>query len=230
VVSACIIVPALDAVATIGAVVGGLRATVKAPVYVVDDGSTDATGAVAGRAGAIVLRHPRNLGKGAAIRTGLAAAAREGYDVALSVDADGQHPADSAEAVLHGSSDARALVLGVRDLASDGAPRANRFGNAVSNFFVSKFAGTPLRDTQCGLRRYPVRATLALGARARGFAFEAEVVLRALAEGVPVVEAPIRTVYPTAAGHGSHFRLPGDPAKIVGTVLWTVSELRLRRP
>lgn len=226
--SACVIVPALDAAGTVGAVVSGLRSSLGKTVFVVDDGSCDDTGAVAERAGARVLRHARNLGKGQALRSGLAAAAREGFDVALSVDADGQHPDDAARAVLEGSGDPRALVLGVRDLVQDGAPRANRFGNGVSNFFVSRFAGTPLRDTQCGLRRYPVNATLALGARARGFAFEAEVVLRAIAAGLTVVEAPIRTVYPPPAGRRSHFRVPVDPVRIVGTVLWTVSELRLR--
>jgi glycosyltransferase involved in cell wall biosynthesis len=230
VVSACVIVPAFDAAGTVGGVVSGLRSALGKPVYVVDDGSSDETGAVAANAGARVLRHPRNLGKGQALRSGLAAAARGGFEVALSVDADGQHPHDSARAVLEGSSDPQALVLGVRDLVQDGAPRANRFGNGVSNFFVSRFAGTPLRDTQCGLRRYPVGATLALGARARGFAFEAEVVLRAIAAGLTVVEAPIRTVYPAPEWRRSHFRVPIDPARIIGTVLWTVSDLRLRGP
>ena len=235
-VSACIIVPALDAAATVGRVVAELRAALGTPVYVVDDGSTDATGRVASEAGALVVRHEVNRGKGEALRSGLAAAARGGYDVALSVDADGQHPTESAKAVLEGSGDPNALVLGVRDLASDGAPRANRFGNAVSNFFVSRFAGRSLRDTQCGLRRYPVTATLDLASRATGFAFEAEVILRALAAGLPVVEVPIRAIYPPpsswrgrrTAPAGSHFRVPRDPARIIGTVIRTVSELRLR--
>jgi hypothetical protein len=121
-------------------------------------------------------------------------------------------------------------VLGVRDLAGEGAPRANRFGNAVSNFFLSRFTGRRLRDTQCGLRRYPVDATLGLGARAQGFAFEAEVVLRAVAKGLTIVEVPVRSLYPPASGRQSHFSVVADPARIVGTVVWTVSELRLRRP
>lgn len=221
--------PAFDAAATVGAVVSELRAALGEPIYVVDDGSTDATARVAREAGAVIVRHGSNRGKGEALRSGLVAAAKGGHDVALSVDADGQHPAESARAVLEGSGDPNALVLGVRDLVGDGAPRSNRFGNAVSNFFVSRFAGRSLSDTQCGLRRYPVRATLDLGARASGFAFEAEVVLRAVAGGLPVVEVPIRAFYPVAARARSHFRVPSDPARIVGTVLRTVSELRLRR-
>jgi glycosyltransferase involved in cell wall biosynthesis len=230
VLSACAIVPALDAAGTIADVVRGLKATLAIPVVVVDDGSTDATASLAAAEGAVVIRHPANRGKGAALRTGLARAASEGWTVAVTVDADGQHPARSAAVVLAGSGDPRALVLGVRDLVSAGAPRSNRFGNAVSNFFVSLFGGRALRDTQCGLRRYPVRETLALGASASGFAYEAEVVLRALAAGLPVVETPIDAVYPPASERRTHYRRGADSARIVGTVVSTVAQLWLRRP
>ena len=226
--SACAIVPAFEAAATVGAVIDDLRSSLDVPVIVVDDGSNDATGRVAREHGASVIRHARNLGKGAALRTGLREAARRGLRVAVTADADGQHPGMSARAVLTGCDDPGALVLGVRDLERDGAPRSNQFGNAVSNFFLSAFAGRSLRDTQCGLRRYPVRETLALKARADGFAFEGEVVLRAVRGGVPVVEVPIAVVYPPDGAGRSHFRRIADPTKIVGTIARTVVELRLR--
>ncbi len=224
---ACVIVPALDAASTVGAVVDDLRATLALPVIVVDDGSVDATAEVARAHGAIVVRHERNRGKGAAIRAGLREAERRGRQVAVTVDADGQHPGASARIVLDGSDDPRALVLGVRDLVRDGAPASNRFGNGVSNYFLSLFAQRTLRDTQCGLRRYPVAQTLGLAARARGFAYEGEVVLRALAAGLPVVEVPISVVYSPAGHQGSHFRRVLDPTRIVATVVRTVFELRL---
>lgn len=224
----CAVVPALDAAATVGPVVEGLAA-LGLRVLVVDDGSRDATADVARAAGAQVVRHERNRGKGAAIRSGLAEAARHGATRAVTVDADGQHPAAAARAVLEGSGDPRALVLGVRDLVRAGAPRSNRFGNGVSNFFLSRFASRTLRDTQCGLRRYPVRETLALGARADGFAFEAEVVLRALAAGLPVIEVPVSVVYPSREERRTHFHNVRDPASIIGTVVRTVLELRRRK-
>jgi len=226
--SACAIVPAFDAAATVGRVVDDVGAALGTPVIVVDDGSGDATAQAARERGARVVRHERNRGKGAALVTGLREAARLGASVAVTVDADGQHPGASARTVLQGSDDPRALVLGVRDLVRDGAPRSNRFGNGVSNFFLSAFAGRRLRDTQCGLRRYPVRETLGLGASASGYAFEAEVVLRALAAGLPVVERPVEVVYPPASERRSHFRNVRDPARIVTTVVRTVVELRLR--
>lgn len=227
--SACAIVPALDAADTIGHVVMGLRTALGLPVLVVDDGSRDGTAGVAARHGASVIVHERNFGKGEALLTGLRRAASDGHAVALTVDADGQHPAASAAVVLSASDDPQALVLGVRDLPGDGAPRSNRFGNSVSNFFLSAFARRQLADTQCGLRRYPVAETLALGTRARGFAFEAEIVLRAVAAGVPIVETPIRVIYPHESERRTHFRRVADPARIVAAVVSTVLELRLQR-
>lgn len=224
----CAVVPALDAAPTVGPVVLGLR-ELGLTVIVVDDGSRDATGDSARAAGAEVVRHERNRGKGAAIRTGIIEAERRGFVRAVTVDADGQHPASAARTVLGSASDSRALVLGVRDLVAAGAPRGNRFGNRVSNFFLSLFARRRLGDTQCGLRRYPVRETLALGARADGFAFEAEVILRAIAAGLPVVEVPVGVVYPSRQDRRTHFHSIRDPASIVGTVVRTVLELRTGR-
>jgi glycosyltransferase involved in cell wall biosynthesis len=224
----CAIVPAYNAAESLGRVVEDLKACLGVPILVVDDGSADET-SVAGRAhGAQVFRHPANRGKGAALRTGLAEAARAGFRIAVTVDADGQHPGVSAKAVLLATEDPRALVLGVRNLVRDGAPAGNRFGNAVSNFFLSQFSGRALKDTQCGLRRYPVRETLDLGARADGYAFEGEVVLRAIAARLPIVEVDITAIYPPAHERKSHFRRLVDPARIVGTVARTAFELRLR--
>ena len=227
-VGACAIVPAFDACSTLAPVVTGLRAALAVPVIVVDDGSRDATELVARDCGAIVVGHPENRGKGAALRTGLAEAARRGMTMAVAVDADGQHPAESALSVLRGSDDPRALVLGVRDLVRDGAPASNQFGNNVSNFFLSMFSGRRLRDTACGLRRYPVAETLALGARADRYEFEAEVVLRAIAAGLVIVEVPVVAIYPPPGGQ-THRRSVADPMRIVAVVARTAAELRFGR-
>jgi glycosyltransferase involved in cell wall biosynthesis len=231
-IGACAIVPALNAEATLGTVVEGVRHALGAPVIVVDDGSRDATARVALAHGAIVVRHDRNRGKGAALGSGLREARARGFGVAVTVDADGQHPAASARIVLDASDDPRALVLGVRDLVRDGAPPSNRFGNAVSNLFLSRFAHRPIRDTQCGLRRYPVLETLRLGARAEGFAFEGEILLRALDAGLPLVEVSVGVFYPSSSRRTSpsHFRLVADPARIVATIVYTVLDLRLHGP
>ncbi|MEO7331438.1 MAG: hypothetical protein ABI193_22880, partial [Minicystis sp.] len=138
---------------------------------------------------------------------------------AVSVDADGQHPAADARRLLD-DDDARALILGIRDLASAGAPRANQLSNRISNFFLSFFARRPFLDTQCGLRRYPLAATLGLGARDEGYAFEAEVILRAVAAGLPIVETPVAVLYPP--DRLTHFDSVKDPARIISRVLKTL--------
>jgi glycosyltransferase involved in cell wall biosynthesis len=229
---ACVIVPAYQAARSIGDVVRDLAKTLACDpsnVFVVDDGSTDGTADVAEKSGARVVRCLGNGGKGAALVRGFREAERAGFALALTVDADGQHPAESALEVLMASDDPMDLVLGVRDLRRDGAPRKNRFSNGVSNFFLSRFSGRPLRDTQCGLRRYPIRPTLALGASAKGYAFEAEVILRAIARGIRIVEREVRVIYPAEQERVSHFDSVRDPARIVGAVVSTLYDLRRTR-
>jgi len=223
----CAIVPAFDAAATVGRVIDDLREALDVGVIVVDDGSTDSTGYIAAGHGAQVVRHERNLGKGAAILSGLREAVAQGIRLAVTVDADGQHPASSARRILEGCADPRTLVLGVRNLLRDGAPRSNRFGNWTSNLFLSVFSGRRLHDTQCGLRRYPVVETLALGTRSLGYAFEAEVLLRATAAKLPLIEVPIDVIYPSDGERRSHFHNVRDPIRIVAAVARTALELRL---
>ena len=128
--------------------------------------------------------------------------------------------------------DPDALLLGVRDMVGAGAPRANQLSNAFSNLVLSGFTGVRFADTQCGLRRYPVAATLAADGGAAGYAFEAEIILRAKASGVPIVEVPIDVIYPPEELRVSHFHSVRDPARIIVRVISTLIETRYmtRRP
>jgi glycosyltransferase involved in cell wall biosynthesis len=225
------VVPAFDAEKTVGSVVEELVAIWPwkrrgGSVIVVDDGSSDGTSRAASLAGAIVLRHETNLGKGAALRTGLSHALSLGARAAVTVDADGQHYTEEALKLANDSSALDTLILGVRDLSRDGAPKKNRFSNGVSNFFLSYFAGRPLADTQCGLRRYPLPLALDLGAVDDGYAFEAECVLRAAKAGVAIHEVPVRVFYPPESLRVSHFDSVRDPARIVFRVLSTLATAR----
>lgn len=223
--SAGILVPAYEAERMLPGVILALREAIPEcaeRLLVIDDGSRDGTAEVARRLGCIVLRHDENRGKGAALRTGLLEAERRGWRVALTVDADGQHPGGAARSVLVASDDPDALVLGIRDLAAAGAPRANRMSNGISNFFLSRFAGRPLADTQCGLRRYPVTKTLALAPKGVRYEFEAEVLLRAVWAGISIVEHPVEVVYPE--DRTTHFTVARDPARIIRRVVATLAE------
>lgn len=224
------IVPALDAESTVGPVARSLLAAgAFDEVVVVDDGSTDATGTAARAAGATVLRHGRNRGKGAALRTGMVHAYARGSRAVVSVDADGQHPASEAVRLARSFAPLDALVLGVRDLRGAGAPRANQWSNAFSDAWVSLFAGRRLADSQCGLRRYPLPATLGLGAIGDGFEYESEAVLLAALGGIPIVEEPVDVWYPPPERRRTHFRVGRDPARIVERLVSTFLDARLGR-
>jgi glycosyltransferase involved in cell wall biosynthesis len=187
-----------------------------APVIVVDDGSTDGSAeAVAAVAGATVVRHERNLGKGAAILTGLAAAETPliAARFAITVDADGQHRPDEARrllAALWPGTAARpqvALVLGARTgMDQTMVPWSSRMGRGFSGFWVWAAGGPRVADSQSGFRAYPVAETLALPTRARRFEFEVEVLVHARRAGIPIREVPVSVAYEPPGGRVSHFR------------------------
>jgi glycosyltransferase involved in cell wall biosynthesis len=229
------VVPAYQAEKSVGSVVRELFEALAADasgakVVVVDDGSTDGTSEAARAAGAQVIRHEHNRGKGHALRTGFAALVAAGADAAVCVDADGQHPPAEAVRLAQLAAPRDALVLGTRDLRAAGAPPKNIFSNNFSNRFLSFALGRTLKDTQCGLRRYPLPETLELGGRASGYGYEAELILRAVRQGFRVVEEPVRVIYPPESERLTHFHSVKDPARIVFRVLYTLATAPRRCP
>jgi glycosyltransferase involved in cell wall biosynthesis len=206
-----VVVPAYQAAASVAGVVTGARAALPdAAVYVVDDGSTDATGAVAAAAGALVLRHPHNRGKGAALAGGIARAVSDGATVLTTIDADGQHPPEALPRLLAPLRDGAAdLVLGAR--ARTGTmPLGRRVTNWLSATLASRIGATPIPDAQTGLRAFSRRLALEvqpLIASYRGYEYEAAFLLAALRGGYAVRSVDIPTIYTRAR---SHFRGWGD--------------------
>jgi glycosyltransferase involved in cell wall biosynthesis len=143
-----VVIPAMNEEHAIGEVVSGLqRVAAWHEILVVDDGSSDATGARAMAAGARVVRHPYNKGNGAAVKTGIRSA---GGEFVLIIDADGQHqPADAVRLAAHlGVFD---LVIGARDAATQ-ATTARRGGNALLNWLASYLTGRQIPDLTSGFR------------------------------------------------------------------------------
>lgn len=182
------------------------------PVYVVDDGSDDATAPLLDRTpGITLLRHRRNLGKGAALLTGMIAAHGDGYRWAVTLDGDGQHrPEDSRRLLVAVSDGARCLVVGCRQGMAENAnvPWSSRFGRQFSNFWVWAAGGPWLSDSQSGFRLYPLPETLSLNVQARRYQFEVEVLVRARRQGLAVRQAAVGVVYQPPGERVSHFR-PG---------------------
>jgi glycosyltransferase involved in cell wall biosynthesis len=214
-----VLVPALNCEATIGAVVAGARRWVP-EVLVVSDGSTDGTVAAATAAGARVIAHDRCCGKGAALLTGLRALVADGFSHVLTMDGDGQHLPEEIPALLAASAAApEALIIGSREFGRLPTTPARLFGNRFANRWVEIACGQALPDTQSGFRVYPLRETLALGLRARHFAFETEVLIRAARRRLPLHSVPVRVYYPPVEERVSHFRPFLDSVRIVFVVL-----------
>ncbi len=151
------LIPAYNARETIGAIVSGTKRHV-GYVLVIDDGSDDGTGKEAAGAGATVIRHLNNRGKGEALKTGFRFLVARGFDAVLTLDADGQHDPDDIPALVSRFEEGAAgIVIGTRMAQRDKIPRYRLIPNLVGNFFLSRASGRPIADSQCGMRVYAAR-------------------------------------------------------------------------
>jgi glycosyltransferase involved in cell wall biosynthesis len=207
-----VLVPAHDEASRIGAVV--TAAARHGPVLVVDDGSSDRTGAMAAAAGAAVLRQQPNQGKGAALRAGFAAALEQGFEAVITLDGDGQHdPAEipaflGAYAQRSVAGQPTELIVGRRDFSR--MPASRRLANTLGTLTLSAAVGRWIPDNQSGYRLIGRRLMAAMApSREDGFAFEVEMIAVCLREGWPLAWVPIRTIYGDEASHiqpGRHLR------------------------
>ncbi len=210
------VIPARDAQDTIGGVVRGLRQAVPGiSVLVVDDGSVDATSARAREAGADVLRHDVNRGKGAALQTGFDEALRRCADRVLTLDADGQHdPAFAAN--LLSAVDRDDVVIGSRDRDRTGMPWIRRATNTFMTWVVSRLARTPIEDSQSGYRAVRAEVLAAVRPRSRRFDFESEFLIGAGRMGFSIGAVSVPTLYNAPGSHINPFR---DTLRFVRLVL-----------
>jgi len=189
------LVPAYNEEDTVASVVGGLLPLVQA-VTVVDDGSSDGTGDRARAAGAVVIRHPVKSGKGAAIRTGLAAILPTACTHVLLVDADLQHKPDESRRLIDVARATGAdLVIGERQFDRDSTPASRYHTNRIGSRALSSFIGVPVADTQCGFRLFAADALRGLRLSARGYEIETEMLVKVRRRGGRVASAPVSAVY-----------------------------------
>ena len=173
------------------------------PVLVVDDGSTDATARRAEEAGAAVLRQYPNRGKGAALQAGFRRALDEGWDAAITLDADGQHDPAEIPRFLRARRETGAdLVVGRRDFRQ--MPLSRRLANELGGRAFSWAVGRSIPDNQSGYRLLSRRLMAAmLDSRETGFELEVEMIAICLRAGWPLAWVPIRTIY---TGESSHIQ------------------------
>ncbi len=164
-------------------------------VLVVDDGSRDDTAIIAEKLGATVVRHGRNLGKGAALRTCLEWAERTGASVVVTLDADGQHDPEEIPnllaPILSGEAD---IVVGGR--ANPGEmPYYRRFGGRVLDRLSGVKVGQVVVDTQSGFKAYSRRAIERVTPAEYGMGADTEMLLKAKLESLRIVQVPVTVRY-----------------------------------
>ena len=184
-------------------------------VMVVDDGSTDGGLDTLKGLDIIVLQHPINRGKGAALLTAAKASRRLGMTHMVSIDADGQHnPDDFKRFVPLVKKDPHAIIVGKRDFQTMDVPGLSRFGRHFSNFWLRLQTGQAVRDTQSGFRSYPLAVLERLKLRENGYAFEVEVLVKAAWAGIALREVDISVYYPPGSERISHFHVFRDNLRL----------------
>lgn len=239
-----VVIPALNAERSIGAVVRDCKALQSGAqslggagqytgesagppllvheVLVVDDGSGDRTAEIARESGAVVVSHPLNHGKGAALKTGFAYAVQNGFDAVITLDADGQHLPREIPKFLAARAEAGAdLIIGGRaHLFGQMLPR-RRFANRFSAWSIAFASKTPVTDSQSGFRLYSAHLLRAVRLRSDGFDMESEVIVYAGCRGFKVITIPIDLGFVDGQST-SHYKPLADSLRIA----WTVARAR----
>ena len=213
-----VVIPALNAERSVGAVVRESK-LVNDDVLVIDDGSSDRTGEMARDAGARVIRHDVNKGKGAALKTGFAYALENGFEVVVTLDADGQHlPHEIPKFMTAYEETGGDLIIGGRaHLFPQMIPR-RRFANRFSARSIAFASKTGVTDSQSGFRLYSAHLLRNVRLRTNGFDLESEVIVYAGCRRFKVVTIPIELGFVDGLST-SHYKPLADTLRIAWTVM-----------
>lgn len=192
----CALIPVYNEASHLRAVVKGCLKHVEA-VFVVDDGSTDGSADLARAAGAVVLRHPRNLGKGVALKTGFREVLRDrAWDAVIVLDGDGQHHWDEIPKFLSAMNEGNYdIVVGNRMKDVRSMPVERTMTNWLSSRVLTALTGQKIRDSQCGFRLVKTSVLRNLVLKTRKYDTESEMLVEAARKGFRVGDVPIQTIY-----------------------------------
>jgi glycosyltransferase involved in cell wall biosynthesis len=198
----CVIVPAYNEATVIADVIQTSKeafAKIKGfdiDIVVINDGSRDQTSSEAKKGGAIVVDHILNSGAGGATLTGLAYARKHKYDIAATMDADGQHaPEDVVKGIKKMDKCSSGLLIGSRLIDSEGMSKTKVLGNKGLSLITKVLFGVNVTDSQSGLRIYSRAAIEKLDWKTTGYEFCSEMIWRAKQLGIEIEEFPIQAIY-----------------------------------
>jgi len=190
-----IVIPAHNEAQRIGPLVAAIR-VLDYDCLVVDDGSLDATGAVASQAGAMVIKTPSKSGKGHALKVGFDQVLKGSYDALIIMDGDGQHsPADIAAFVACYQKTGADIVCGNRMQNPRGMPFVRLMTNGFMSWLISLICRQHIPDTQCGFRLIKTQVLRSIKLECSDFEVETEVLIKARKKGFKVDSVGIQSIY-----------------------------------
>lgn len=191
----CVIIPAYNEHGRIGQVVKAVKEYISC-VVVIDDGSDDDTAKEATTAGAIVLKHEENKGKGVALENGFEWARANGYDFLVTMDADGQHASEDLPVFITSYKQGGVPVLvGNRMGHHDNMPLVRHLTNRFMSWLISRVMHQYVADTQCGYRLYKCDVLENIECESAHFDAESEILLMLAARNVKMGSVPIKVIY-----------------------------------
>ncbi len=196
--SVIVLIPAKNEVQTVGKIIDEIKSKLSVTVVVIDDASTDDTIKIARTAGAIVLSLPFSLGAWGAIQTGLRYAAKHNFKIAITMDADGQHEADSIPILLN--------AIHQCDVVIGAYPQRGSLSRQVAWQLFRKLSGINLEDLTSGLRAYNSKAIKLLASKSATLLDYQDmgVLILLHSAGLQIVEVPT-LMHPRSNGHSRIF-------------------------
>lgn len=191
-------------------------------VIVIDDGSVDLTFEKATVAGASVYRHERNLGKGAALKTGFEKALESGADIVVTLDGDGEHDPANIPALLRPILKKEyEFTVGSRFLRPESSPIPfiRKIGNKLSTTILKIFYGINLSDSQCGFRAFKKSVLEKIEFKDPRYAAESEMLIDAVKKGFRYKEVPVRLILSQTTGQKSRWKPTEDTSRFLWIVI-----------
>ncbi|MCZ6679149.1 MAG: glycosyltransferase family 2 protein [Candidatus Poribacteria bacterium] len=197
----CLLLPAYNESRTIARVVQDASLFV-GNIIVIDDGSSDNTPGLASANGATVLRHDRNRGKGMALRSGFDYALKNGYELIVTMDSDGQHdPLDLPRFFDHFRRTRPEILVGRRLNGRSAMPLHRRLNNRLISTVGSTLCGQTVPDFQSGYRLIQAEVLAAVNLETERYETESELLIKAGRLGFRIESLPIRAIYGNEVSH-----------------------------
>jgi len=191
----CVIIPTYNESKAIAGLIDRIN-KLGLKVIIIDDGSKDDTVKIARDSGALVLRNPVNMGKGASLIKGYRFAVDQGFEAVISMDGDGQHSCDDIEAFINkAESSESGIIVGNRMTMTKQMPLLRILTNRFMSWIISAVVRQRIPDTQCGFRLVKKDVLQKMNLSTSKYETESEVLIQGARLGFRIESIPIKTIY-----------------------------------